>query len=355
MLKDLFYSKNITENENIYKEINILGIKFRHLNIKTMYKSTKAQLDKKTEQLDLKKEQLRIRTKQLEIKTREVDFFKKHCDITALKPADGELRDIQLKVLEFAKNITNEISENGIQYFLLHGSLLGAVRHKGFIPWDDDFDIGILREDFEKFKQYCREKYTEIDISSICAHKLETMNEFYSFVDEFLKKNPNTVLFMDRGNICQLIKGTNIYEHINLDIFPFDYYKDDYSFDEHRKYIENIKEKVAKTDNTKALSELLDSERKNNSNIIDKGNKMFYGIGVSIKSAKQFYDVSEIFPLKKMEFEGVEFSVPKSPDYYIKNEIGEDYMDYPDIIGNPHHLYNRKFFMSENNSDTIEK
>lgn len=362
MLKNLFYSKNIAENENVYKEVSILGIKFRHLNYKAMYKITKAQLDKKTkrldkkiEQLDKKKEQLKTRIRQLKVRKREVDFFKEHCDITMLKPANGELRDIQLKVLEFAKNITSEISENGIQYFLLHGSLLGAIRHKGFIPWDDDFDIGMLREDFEKFKQYCREKYTEIDISSICAHKPEIRKEFYSFIDRCLKENPNTILFMDRGNICQLIKGTNIHELINFDVFPFDYYKDECSIDEHLKYLENLKEKIAKTDNKKAFSELLNNERENNPNIIDRGNKIFYGLGASIKSAKQFYDVSEIFPLKKTEFEGVEFSTPKNPDYYIKNEIGEDYMGYPKIIGIPHHIYNREFFMSEENSDTIDK
>lgn len=48
--------------------------------------------------------------------------------------------------------IDNILKENEFQYFLLGESVLGAIRHKGFIPWDDDIDIGLYRNDFEKYK-----------------------------------------------------------------------------------------------------------------------------------------------------------------------------------------------------------
>ena len=61
------------------------------------------------------------------------------------------LRKVQLEQLEIAKEIKRVCKENGINYFLDSGTLIGAVRHKGFIPWDDDLDIGMMRDQYERF------------------------------------------------------------------------------------------------------------------------------------------------------------------------------------------------------------
>ena len=67
-------------------------------------------------------------------------------------------RKLQLKILEIVKVIDKICIDNNIEYYLIYGSVLGAVRHKGFIPWDDDFDIGMTYENYIKFQEVCDEQ-----------------------------------------------------------------------------------------------------------------------------------------------------------------------------------------------------
>ena len=80
------------------------------------------------------------------------------------------LRKLQLAELEVFKDFIKICDENGLSYFLFAGCAIGVERHKGFIPWDDDIDIGMLRDDYEKVLKIYREKYTDkyvvLDIDS---------------------------------------------------------------------------------------------------------------------------------------------------------------------------------------------
>ena len=83
----------------------------------------------------------------------------------------GKLERVKRIEMNIMREIDRICRENDINYFLVGGSLLGAIRHKGFIPWDDDIDIGMLREDFEKFRR-------------ICPQLLASHLSYQSFTDE---------------------------------------------------------------------------------------------------------------------------------------------------------------------------
>jgi len=62
-----------------------------------------------------------------------------------------KLRQLQLTELEILKEVIKICDRHGLRYAMIGGTMLGAVRHKGFIPWDDDIDIALPRKDYEKF------------------------------------------------------------------------------------------------------------------------------------------------------------------------------------------------------------
>lgn len=80
-----------------------------------------------------------------------------------IKTISGEdFRRLQLLELEMLVEFDRVCRKHNISYCMVCGTLLGAVRHKGFIPWDDDADIAMLREDYEKFKKISKEMNQDI-------------------------------------------------------------------------------------------------------------------------------------------------------------------------------------------------
>ncbi len=74
----------------------------------------------------------------------------------AIELSNEELRRLQLTELEMLEEVDRICRKNGIPYSLDAGTLLGAVRHKGFIPWDDDLDVMLLHKDYERFYEACK-------------------------------------------------------------------------------------------------------------------------------------------------------------------------------------------------------
>ena len=73
-----------------------------------------------------------------------------------------ELEEIHNQSVKILYAIDEICRQEGIKYFLAYGSLLGAIRHNGFIPWDDDIDIQMPRDDYERFEEYCKKNSEEL-------------------------------------------------------------------------------------------------------------------------------------------------------------------------------------------------
>ena len=119
------------------------------------------------------------------------------------------LRKVQLTQLEILEEVVRVCDKNDIKYFLEFGTLLGAVRHKGFIPWDDDLDIGMLRSEYDKF----------------CKIALEELHPQY-FLQTWYTDKGYALPFgkiRKKGTVFVEGKSERLQENgIYIDIFPYD-------------------------------------------------------------------------------------------------------------------------------------
>lgn len=79
-----------------------------------------------------------------------------------------QLRKLQLEQYKILQSVNDLCSKYGIEYYLLYGTLLGAVRHSKFIPWDYDIDIAMERTQFNRFKSVVQELPDWLEVWDIC-------------------------------------------------------------------------------------------------------------------------------------------------------------------------------------------
>ena len=82
--------------------------------------------------------------------------------------ANYEIRPLQLHILKILQAVDKVCKDHNLRYYLWAGTMLGAVRHKGFIPWDDDMDICMPRPDYDLLMQHASEWLPE-PYEAICA------------------------------------------------------------------------------------------------------------------------------------------------------------------------------------------
>lgn len=249
---------------------------------------------------------------------------------------DGKLPILKQLEIEMVSEIDRICKKYDIKYFLAGGSLLGAIRHHGFIPWDDDLDVAMLREDYEKF---CK----------VCPEELPEKYEYVSY-----RTSPNTHYPFDKIRLKNTYFSTSFSEHFQdiengvfLDILIYDKTSDDPA--KQMKQLRKLK-MFARALNVRWW----DSPRKNVHYHISKillpfmrclpfewYHKRFEKVAQKYRYADTHFLIDTVgqnlmkgaFPAEWFDdvvyvpFENIELPVPAGYDGYLRHWYGEHYME----------------------------
>ena len=238
--------------------------------------------------------------------------------INQIPPAGGTKRIIQKHALSLLDLVDKICVENGLMYWLDFGSLIGAIRHSGFIPWDDDIDVCMLRCDYEKILTILPKKWEADGISFVVRERLD---------DHF------------QVRLCSCDNS------IGLDIFPVDEFsispREGAKADIERRIkqaypkIQQLSKQKGEFSDLSALRGCIQKIQVEDvlGNDIDKnGDEMLmYGIDYPHTHPECILVRNTIFPLRKKIFEGRLCWIPNKPEEHLSSLYG-DWMSYPRFI-----------------------
>lgn len=251
-----------------------------------------------------------------------------------LKLSPKQLRKLQMIELEILIEFDRICRKNDIKYCLACGTLLGAVRHKGFIPWDDDIDVWMMRDEYEKFCKVCKRDLNP----KYFLQNWKTDPYFNSAYGKIRKKGTSYIRVGQEKMKYQ--------DGIYIDVLPLDNMPDDYW----KRWIMAVKAwcfrkityaKAGAMCETRLLTRMI---FKLLSLIPIKASKRaFYRLITKYRHEKTLYckclgDIhftplwkDDFNELIELEFEGHKFFAPKRYDSVLKNDIGIDYMQLPPV------------------------
>ncbi|MDQ0360933.1 LicD family protein [Breznakia pachnodae] len=250
------------------------------------------------------------------------------------------VRDVQLILLDMLKDIDVICRKHNIPYYMTGGSCLGAVRHEGFIPWDDDADIGMLYDDYLRFIDILKK---ELDSDQYYFQCFDTHKEYNVCIPAMkirkrgtYVKEANTLL----RNRCE--DGDGLF----IDVFVIDYINEKKSIDFlHRMKSYLYMSAITLLENIgfhpyKIKRRFVDfarnySYKNRNSNLI--------GLDLTWTFNSPFHPVvyrkDEIFPIQYHKFEDTELPIPKQPEKLLNVQVAVNHMSFPPLhMQKPKHI-----------------
>lgn len=285
----------------------------------------------------------------LEIYQVQFDYLMRHTDAAHLLPATGSLREAQLNTADRANEFFTWIQELEIAPFMIAGTLLGAVRHKGFIPWDDDLDFGLMYDEYIRLIQYMEEKgkifyhrgnniwetkegncSCPLEVQYVAAYGLGYMQIYLNTGASHVKENP-----------------------FIMDIFPVYYFENGYTKE---NYARDLKKWYRRREeNFDEVDKLYLREMTSSGIICNKSERV--GLGHDLTSfLKSQHDINGrkfdtkiwnaevLFPLQKLSFEGYEWYASQCTEAWLKGEGYGDIMRLPSRVGVYVHDKDRVFW-----------
>ena len=234
-------------------------------------------------------------------------------------PDGSALRRTQLELLEILKVLDGICKEHNIEWWLSSGTLLGAARHQGFIPWDDDIDIVMLRKDFKRFDKIMRNYQSE----EYVYHSMSTDVDYVYLFSKFRKR---------QGDAGEEHRRSKFYKYKGpfIDIFCIE--KTNYFAARASSIIYNnlqhltsyvrwswLRRPLILLVNLLCLGIIVPLLRL--VGLINPSGEYHYTLGLGWGRHKFFME--HTFPLGRAKFEGVEFPVPKDMDAYLSQVYGD--------------------------------